>query len=52
VPLLVLMYSTESFLAASISLLVVYSIGETYISLNISIVLNITPKSMHALRKF
>ena len=51
IPLIVVVYTTNSFLVASVCLLIMFPVSETYISLNLSILLNVTPKSMHALRK-
>ena len=48
VPFVVLMYSTSSFELACLGLVVAFVVGETYSSVNISIVLNVTPKHMHA----
>eukprot|EP00361_Fabrea_salina_P000867 CAMPEP_0202428314 /NCGR_PEP_ID=MMETSP1345-20130828/2352_1 /ASSEMBLY_ACC=CAM_ASM_000843 /TAXON_ID=342563 /ORGANISM="Fabrea Fabrea salina" /LENGTH=386 /DNA_ID=CAMNT_0049039269 /DNA_START=826 /DNA_END=1982 /DNA_ORIENTATION=- len=50
IPFVFVMYSTDSFAVAIACLLIVFPVSETYISLNLSILLNVTPKSMHALQ--
>ena len=52
VPLLILMYITESFPVAMTCLVIVYTIGETYISISIAMMMNVTLPNLRGLRKF
>ena len=45
------MHFTESFALAMVCNSSFYIVGEMYVSLNLSILLNVTPNNMHAFRK-
>ena len=52
VPLLLTMYLADSFLLAMICLIIVYIIGETYISISIVMMMNVTLPRLRGLRNF
>jgi predicted MFS family arabinose efflux permease len=51
VPLLILMYLTDDFGLAMFCLCMVYAVGETYISISVTMMVNVTPTSLRGFRK-